>query len=508
MKYLMFLLLSFSCSQLSAQKGSPIAMEDKKMDDYLINRKPATLTIQVKNLPDSIKKIEIQYTLVQLGIDFQVKKYTQTDATGLSKVTLDQNLPYQQIWLSVGNYLYAGIYVNEALTVTVDVAKIPEGGAYMIADGIEYSGKDGELNMVMNKNVLFKKKEKELVKGGLESLRSSRKKYTVDSFSFKTDSIHKQLTELDNEFIAQFPNYGWAIKNETLSEFYGNLCVSYWGDTMPDKLFKEISNHKPYFTSNDGALYYQYLKAYTEDKKVNPKVERLEALLTLCDSLYTQQKSDILKLYFLKSEKDKFSKSYPSIVNSIKTKWCKKIATDELAKAIVNQKKIDSLFAKSKKLEAANIGTPLMKLPFEANLYQLDTITNIDDFIINLKSKFAKKAMIIDFWATWCAPCLSDLPFSKTLHEKNKDLPIEYIYLCTTSSSNIDTWKNRVAELQIPGTHIFVNEKIIAQLKTAFNAEGGFPTYVVVDVNGKVNAKAITRMESLNRETVKKATGL
>lgn len=504
MKYLMFFFLSFYCIQLNAQSVSPIVMEDKKMDSYLMNRKPATLTILVKNLPDSIKKVDVQYTLVQLGVGFQVKKYTETDATGSSKITLDQNLPYQQIWLSVGNYLYAGIYVNTGLIVTIDAGKTPQGGAYMIGDGVEYSGNDGELNAVMNKNVLFKKKQKELVKDNLRSLRDSRKNYTVDSFLFKTDSIHKQLTAIDNEFIAKFPSYGWAIKNEALSEFYGDLCVSYWGSNMPDKLFKEVKNHKPYFTSNDGALYYQYLKSYTQYIKPN----RLENTLMLCDSLYTQLKSDVLKLYFLESEKDSFFESYPSIINSIKTKWCKKIATDEFAKATVNQKKIDSLFALSKTLDAANIGTPLMKLPFEANLYQLDTLTNVDDFILNLKSKFSKKALIIDFWATWCAPCLSDLPFSKSLHEKNKDLPIEYIYLCTTSSSNIDIWKNRVADLQIPGTHIFVNEKIITQLKTAFNAEGGFPTYVVVDVNGKVNPKVITRMEMLNRDSVKKVAGL
>ncbi|NRF41784.1 TlpA disulfide reductase family protein [Pedobacter foliorum] len=504
MKYLMFFFLSFYCIQLNAQSVSPITMEDKKMDAYLINRKPAILTILVKNLPDSIKKVDVQYTLVQLGAGFQVKKYTETDATGLSKITLDQNLPYQQIWLSVGNYLYAGIYVNEELTVTIDAGKTSNASVYMIGDGVAYSGKDGELNTVMNKNVLFKKKEKELIQDSLGSLRNSRKKYTVDSFLFKTDSIRKQLTEIDNEFIAKFPNYGWAVKNETLSEFYGNLCVAYWGNDMPDKLFKEVKNHKPYFTSNDGALYYQYLKSYTQDIKPN----RLENTLKLCDSLYTEQKSDILKLYFLRSEKDSFSESYPSIINSIKTKWCKKIATDEFAKATISQKKIDSLFALSKTLEAVNIGTPLMKLPFEANLYQLDTLTNVNDFILNLKSKFSKKALIVDFWATWCAPCLSDLPFSKSLHEKNKDLAIEYVYLCTTDGSNIDVWKNRVADLQIPGTHIFVNEKIIAQLKTAFNAESGFPSYVVVDVNGKVNPKVITRMEMLDRDSIKKVAGL
>jgi hypothetical protein len=49
---------------------------------------------------------------------------------------------------------------------------------------------------------------------------------------------------------------------------------------------------------------------------------------------------------------------------------------------------------------------------------------------------------------------------------------------------------------------------IMAKLRTALNAEGGFPTYVVIDVNGKVNSKTITSMKNLDRDAVKKATGL
>jgi thiol-disulfide isomerase/thioredoxin len=508
MKNLLLAVLMCCSGYLSAQKLSPVAIEDKKMDAYLMNRKPATLTVQIKNLPDSVKKVNIKYTLVQLAGSFQATKYAETDVTGLCKIILDQNLPYQQVWLSVGDYLYAGIYVNAGLTVTIDASKVPKDGVYLISDGVIYSGQDGVLNTVMNKNVLFRKKEKEDLFNDLRTLCNSRKKYAINSFSFKIDSILKLLKNIDSEFIAATPNYGWAIRNETLSEFYENICEAYWNDTMPDRFSKELNAHRPFFTSNDGVMYYKYLGIYNVSRKRLKKEDALEGTIKLFDSLYTQQRSDLLKLFLLESEKDSYARSYPMIINSIKTNWCKKSAINELAKVTANQKRIDSLFASSKKLEKADIGTPLMQLPFDASLYQLDTLANIDDFILNLKSKFPNKAFIIDFWATWCAPCLADLPYSKSLHEKNKDLPIEYIYLCTTSGSNIDIWKNRIGDLQIPGTHIFVNDKIISKLKTAFNAEGGFPTYVVIDINGKVNQTKITFMGTLDRESVKKIVGL
>lgn len=508
MKNLLLIVLMCCCNYLSAQNLSPVAIEDKKMDAYLTNRKPAALTIKIKNLPDSAKKMNIKYTLVQLAGGVQATKYAETDATGSAKIILDQNLPYQQIWLSAGNYLYAGIYVNTGLTVTIDVHQLPKDGAYMNGDGVTYSGNDGELNTVMNKNVLFRKKDREDLFNSLRVLCRLRKNYTVDSFMFKTDSILKLLKNIDSKFITGFPGYGWAISNETLSDFYQNVCTAYWNDTMPDQVFNEINAHLPFFVSNSSLEYYRYLGIYTVSKKRFKKEDAINGTIKLFDSLYTQQRSDVLKLSLLEPEKDNYALSYPLIINSIKTNWCKKLAVNELIKVNANQKRIDSLFALSKKLEKADIGTPLMKSPFDASLYQLDTLTNINDFILNLKAKFPHKALIIDFWATWCAPCLADLPYSKSLHEKNKDLPIEYIYLCTTSGSNINLWKNRIGDLRIPGTHIYVNDKIISRLKTAFNSEGGFPTYVVIDINGKVNQNKITFMQSLDRDSIKKIVGL
>ncbi len=507
MKQLLFFLFAFYCIQLNAQT-IPLTIEDKKMDAYLMSRKPATLTIQVNNLPDSVTKVDIKYTLVQFGAAFQATNYAETDKAGIAKIVLDQNFPFQQIWLSVGNYLYAGVYVNAALTVIIDVSKLPKERAYMIDSGVLYSGIDGDLNTVMNKNVLFKKKEKEALYESLRNIGRARKKYSTDTFVSKVDSIRTALTELNNEFITNFKNYAWAVNNETLSEVYGNLCVSYWGDIMPNSLFNEIKNHQPIFTSNEGTMFYNYLNTYSRMMKSSTTTKTLDRTLAVLDSLYTQQKSDILKLMLLGTEKDVFSNSYSFIINSIQSKWGKKIASDELIKANINQKRIDRLFASSTRIEKATLGTPLLKMPFEAELYHLDTIKNIDDFMVNLKQKFPNKAFIIDFWATWCVPCLSDLPWSKKLHEKNKDLAVEYIYLCTSSGSSVDLWKNKVADLQIPGTHIFMSEKIIAQLKNMLNASTGYPAYVAIDINGKINPKVITRMGSLNRESLKEAAGL
>lgn len=508
MKNLLVVLFVLCCTKLNALNITPLTMEDKKVDAYLMARKPAKLLIQIKNLKDESKKIDIGYTLVKLGTGFQSKKYTETDVNGVAEITLQDNLPYQQIWLQVGNYLYAGIYVNEGLTVTVDVQKLQGKEAYMIGDGIEYVGIDGELNTAMNEKVVFKQTERNNLFEQLSKLREVRKSYSEKTFSGKLDSIRAELAKMDNEFTKDHPNYRWAVQNETSSEFYGTVCLFYSLEAMPDQLFKEVSNHKPYFTSNEGSLYYRYLHSYTLSLPTKSGNNGIKGYLKQFDSLYTSEKSNILKLFLLPIFNEDFAKNYPSIINSIGTKWCKRIASNELVVATNTQIRIDSIFALGKKMKVSNIGTSLMKLPFGAELYQLDSVKSIEAFLISLKSKFANKALILDFWATWCAPCLSDLPFSKGLHEKNKDLAIEYIYVCTSSGSALSIWKKKVAELEIPGIHIYVEDKIVSQLKRALNAEGGFPTYVVIEANGKTSSKAISRMEMLDREGLKKVVGL
>lgn len=121
----------------------------------------------------------------------------------------------------------------------------------------------------------------------------------------------------------------------------------------------------------------------------------------------------------------------------------------------------------------------------------------------NLKSSFKGKALLLDFWGTWCAPCLAEMPISKKLHEETIDLPLEYTYLCTSNNSSIEKWKNKVAELSIPRTHIFVDEKIENELMRMFQASG-YPSYRFIDSKGKYKLGATSRMKEMDKVKLKK----
>ena len=552
----------------SSSKSDTITIADPAMDSYLQKNRTATLTIRISHASDTITKIPVECYYVGFGSALSTKRFYEFNRNGFVKIVLDNHLPYQQIWLNIDHYLYAGLHVNKELNITIDARKIKStDGFYFIDDGVEYSGTDGELNRVMNKHILYKKDLRNKLVSDFHELATTRKKYDENEFLLKFDSVFKAINAIDNEFIFRYPKFKWVIEKNLIADYYGCLCTAYWFDKMPDTLFKKIDSFSPYFASNEGVLFYNYLLNYIIYKKDNPKFnideqlysnystynseqravldslkyysplpedEKKEALkgiykkkqdlfltemvrisinhfLNLIDSFYSPPKSDILKTFLLGKGKNAFAQTYPEIIKTMQTRWCRNIASMELKQAILKQKQIDSLLAKTTQVKDNDlfIGNPIGSLAFNANLYRLDSIKNLDEFIINLKSKFPNKALVIDFWATWCVPCLKELPASKKLQEDNKDLPIAFIYICTNSGSNITVWKNKIVDLQIPGTHLFADDKLVSELKSKFNSDGaGFPTYVVIDANGKLRPKAIEWMHSLDRDKLKNAVGL
>lgn len=100
-----------------------------------------------------------------------------------------------------------------------------------------------------------------------------------------------------------------------------------------------------------------------------------------------------------------------------------------------------------------------------------------------LVAPYSGKVVYIDFWAPWCAPCVSEIPASKALAKKLKNKDVVFLYIGVECDKNL--WEAAVKKMFDSGAHYYAdkNESILLEAKFNFS---GIPRYVLIDKTGKV----------------------
>lgn len=555
---LIILLLMGTVAAYGQVSENVISIEDEAFQHHFQNAEIPIVRGKFLNLPEELyDKIKMSYSVVTPTDQLQVKKTSSLNADGSFELELDYAFPYQQIWLNAGPF-YAGIYANTELFIELDAEVLShQKGVRFNGPGVKYLGEDGELNTFLNNHVLFER-DKQLEISKSIMLLERERALPDREFTSKLDSLYALWKELDEEFIRQNPSaHAWIINNERQSDYYGDLINWYWGKEMPADLFEAVKAHKPYLVSNSGmgfykALFYYLsfksrtelsvdLLAFRDYSKLGEKQKlQLDSIQVLGDKMLQNQpydsvrhmglvqdvyqflsdtifivhtqhtigyldkhfahpKADLLKMNI--SSRDHIEKKIiaEAVLNSVQTGWVKNVLQAEHEINLEKLASIDKILKESKPMVAeGQLGEPVVEMPSGAKLYKVDNMRP-EALLANLKNAFENKALVIDFWATWCAPCIQEMPYSKKLHEETEGLPVEFVYLCTSYNSNIERWKSMVAELGLAGTHIFVEQSIEDELMNLFSVST-FPSYVFINKNGEYEPGAISRMSMLSKE--------
>ncbi|GAB3923239.1 TlpA family protein disulfide reductase [Mucilaginibacter myungsuensis] len=129
--------------------------------------------------------------------------------------------------------------------------------------------------------------------------------------------------------------------------------------------------------------------------------------------------------------------------------------------------------------------------------------TDADSIFNNIITKYKGKAVYIDLWATWCGPCIGEMPGSKELAGKLKGKDIVFLYVCVESEEK--KWKTMVKELGIDGgENLLLTNNDYKALCEKFQISG-IPRYLLVDKGGRVfNENAQRPSESGLMEDIEK----
>ena len=109
------------------------------------------------------------------------------------------------------------------------------------------------------------------------------------------------------------------------------------------------------------------------------------------------------------------------------------------------------------------------------------TLNDPDGQAVSL-SQFKGKVVLLDFWASWCGPCIADLGTLRKIKEQVTAQPV--VFLNVSLDENEAAWKQAIAKHQIQGVHVRSGGHS-EQVAQAYNV-GSLPRYYLVDPQGLI----------------------
>jgi len=96
----------------------------------------------------------------------------------------------------------------------------------------------------------------------------------------------------------------------------------------------------------------------------------------------------------------------------------------------------------------------------------------------------AGSVALIDFWATWCEPCLQEIPQWNALHDRYRRQGLEVLGIAVQSGTDVEL-RVSVEKLDIKYPIVVGDEDVVK----GFGGIRGFPATFLVDRNGRIYKK-------------------
>lgn len=460
---------------------------------------PKKVIVAGKIINFNKKKPDVKLYVNKIGAN-QTEIYTKADSLGNFQFSFETYIP-TDVWLDYKmNFL--------VLTNPGDSIYVEFDGKHRrrpkILESIKFSGDAAKTNQDAAKfqhkyfsNPLYtdrETKEKIIKESDLETFKIylDTLQNTIDNFYIEFVAKVKPNEEvktwaktyLENDFSYQHVSYpdGHRFYNK-LSEKEWDVPFNYY-EPLKEKTkistSEFISGYATSGLTDHFLYYYMYKKLRSDNEKI---ISKNGGISNISDKIKDSLIVDSMLKYTTKSLRRQlvFSKTIHQYFDEMNVHFFEK--NKNLIESTVTEP-----FLIEPLLEKYHQVKEHLNNPKTASNAMLQKIVNssakqVMDSILDINKN---KVIYLDTWATWCAPCKSEMPNSKKLMKKLKGKDVAFVYLCIDSKEPV--WKANLSELQLPGQHYFLNQEQSTDFRKAFEVNG-IPHYFLIDKNGVILEK-------------------
>jgi|WetSurMetagenome_2_1015567.scaffolds.fasta_scaffold104148_1 thiol-disulfide isomerase/thioredoxin len=447
---------------------------------------------KVRNYDPDNPSITIGVNRISLG---KVQISSKIDQEGNFKIAFESKIP-TDIWLKYKANFLILTHPGDSIYVEFDGSK---DNRYDLLKSVSFKGD------FSNENAKAAKFQKDYFFLGYYSTKGKiyefAEKYDHIKYKQLRDSIriieianlkrfirkYKPTTETENwaraildlDYFRDMSSYtdhhqiGRRANAESLS-----LPISYY-DFMKDHFSINDSNLiSGYAISSFVNLYPIYLLELAKDRN-KPLFESIETIK--------------------KSHKAIDSLIFYGAINDVKDPLLRQMVLTEILRQRLEQSQID-MFNQHEKIISEIVTKPFLKEPlfelYNQTINSLNNPENLSNSIYqNLSGKPVKsemdkiiasnkgKVIYMDCWATWCGPCIAELPQSKRLIDQYKAKEVSFLFICLDSEKK--DWESIISKNSLEGQHIYLDKNQSQEFRESFKIKG-IPHYILIDRQGRI----------------------
>jgi thiol-disulfide isomerase/thioredoxin len=386
------------------------------------------------------------------------------DADGLFSLTT--KIPYNGIYIlninEGNNYV---IYLENGFDLKINA------NTQDIENAIEFSGKGAkENNLRMELHHL-----KESVFGGsLEDWNTLSQLYSLPEEQFI--DIHEKFKQATLEKITES-----NIKNKLFLELATKDTEHHLS-----KMYFYYPNYHRYFTTDDNML-------------LSDRFPTLDASYNLDDGAsyqYSLAYRDLITAAFQEKIYEKDSETTPlergfEYISTLKTPYIINSLLEDLSYEFKAERTLQQNYEKFLQYSSSdkfreNITNKYEKLKnliegMPSPTFDYENFAGGTSSLQDFKGKY----VYIDVWATWCGPCIKEIPALQSIEKQYHGKNIDFISISIDQPAAKEKWKNMITDKNMSGVQLFADNAWESEFVVKYNIEG-IPRFILIDTEGNI----------------------